>query len=208
MVTAASAVAERFVWEKTAMAPRVVLRTAKKVSKTLAQHNVPHALAGGLALGFHGYNRMTRDVDFVIPKSATKLVEQEFGKTTPISGHLSGFSVDIDGVPVDFLFVAKTVQQGDIASPESHAGLPVLGVDPLVAMKMGAGRIKDTLDVVELLKLGKVSVEEVTKRLSRRKDDLEQFLGLVTIAGLEQKGRPKESRRRLVGMLAKARPIR
>lgn len=198
MTAAAKVVAERFIWEKTAMAPRAVLRVAKRVSKILSERQIPHALAGGLAVGFHGFNRMTRDVDFVVPKTARKQIEQ-LGPTKPISGHLSGVSVEVEGVAVDFLFVGKTVRAVDLSAPERHAGLPVIGVDPLVAMKMGAGRTKDTLDVVELLKLGGVSVDAVSARLSG--DDLEQFRGLVTIADLEKKGRAKKARRLLISKL-------
>lgn len=200
MTAAAKVVAERFIWEKVAMAPRAVLRVAKKVSRLLDEKQVAHVLAGGLAVGFHGFNRMTRDVDFVVPRSARKAVEQ-FGPTSPISGHLSGVSVKVDGVDVDFLFVGKTVRQGDLSSPVQHAGLPVIAIDPLVAMKMGAGRSKDTLDVIELLKLGGVSVEAVSTRLSG--EDLEQFQSLVTIAALE-KGQPKKARRLLIAMMAKS----
>lgn len=200
MTAAAKVVAERFIWEKVAMAPRAVLRVAKKVSRLLDEQGVPHALAGGLAVGFHGFNRMTRDADFVIPKSARKAVES-LGPTTPVAGHLSGLSVKVDGVDVDFLFVGKTVRQGDLSSAAHYAGLPVIGVDPLVAMKMGAGRSKDTLDVIELLKLGAVSVETVSARLSG--EDLEQFKSLVTIAALEKR-QPKKARRILTTMLGKA----
>lgn len=200
MTATAKVVAERFVWEKVAMAPRAVLRVAKKVSRLLDAQQIPHALAGGLAVGFHGFNRMTRDADFVVPKSARKAVEQ-LGPTTPISGHLSGVSVKVDGVDVDFLFVGKTVRAGDLSSTAQYAGLPVIGVDPLVAMKMGAGRSKDTLDVIELLKLGTVSVEVVSARLSG--DDLEQFQGLVTIASLEKR-QPRKARRILTTLLAKS----
>lgn len=198
-MVAARVVAERYQWEKTAMAPRAVLRVARRVSKQLEAQHVPHALAGGLAVGFYGFNRMTRDVDFVVPESARALVES-LGPTKPISGHLSGLSVEVDGVEVDFLFVAKTVRTADLSSPTRHAGLPVLGLEPLVAMKMGAGRSKDTLDVVELLKLGDVPVDAVSSRLTGA--DLEDFQGLVTIADLEKRGEGKKARRILMAMLA------
>jgi hypothetical protein len=201
MVSEGKRVAERFVWWKTAMAPRAVLRVAKKVSAFLTSNHTPHALAGGMAVGIYGFNRMTRDVDFVVSESARKVIEQ-LGPTTVISGHLDGVSVKVDGVDVDFLFVSKTVHQGDLSSVKQFSGIPVIGIDPLVAMKMGAGRHKDTLDVVELLKLGNVSVEEVEKRLSG--EDLEQFQGFVTIADLEKKGEHKQGRKILMAMLSKS----
>lgn len=71
-----------------------------------------------------------------------------------------------------------------------------------VAMKVRTGYPKDLVDVIEMLKFGKVSVEKVSERLSG--EDLEHFQCLVTIAGLEQAGKPKEGRRLLVAMLAKS----
>ncbi|MEO8182911.1 MAG: hypothetical protein ABI895_29105 [Deltaproteobacteria bacterium] len=183
------------------MAPRAIIRVARKVSRLLAQQEIPHALAGGLAVGLQGYNRMTMDVDFVIPKSARSAIEQ-LGLTTPISGQLRGVAVQVDRVDVHFLFVGKPVRQRDIASPVQLAGFATIALVPLVAMKMGAGRHKATIDVVALLKLGKVPVEEVEQRLAG--EHLERFHGLVAIADYERKGKPKKGRRILIAMLAKA----
>jgi hypothetical protein len=186
--------------QRRAMVPRAVLRAARKVSRFLDEQQVRHALAGGLAVGFHGFNRMTENVDFIIPKRARKVIEQ-FGPTTRVSGHLSGLSVKVDGVDMRFLFVGRPLHRGDLSCLTWHAGLPVLRLAPLVAMKVGTGLSTDTLDIVELLKLGKVSVEDASTRLSGK--DLEQFQRLVAIADLEKRGEPKKARRILVAMLGK-----
>lgn len=44
---------------------------------------------------------------------------------------------------------------------------PIFGLAPLFAMKMAARRSKDVLDIIELSKIGKVSIGAVSERLSR-----------------------------------------
>jgi len=183
------------------MAPRAVLRVARKVSRVLSEQQVPHALAGGLAVGFHGFNRATKSVDVVVSSSARRASEQ-LGPTTPVSGQLKGICLNVGRVNVAFLFVAKPLRRADLTSPVQVAGLPIIGIDPLVAMKVVAGRLKDMVDAVELLKVGQVSVEKVSKRLSGK--DLKQFRDLVKIAGLESQGRTKESRRITLAVFARA----
>lgn len=183
------------------MAPRIVLRVAKRVSRTLAEQQVAHALAGGLAVGLHGYNRMTTDVEFVVCRTARQAIEQ-LGPTTPKAGRLKGISVTLGRVDVHFSFVGEPVRRADIAYPLHLVGLPIIGIDPLVAMKVGANRSRDTVDVVELLKLGQISIEDVSKRLSG--EDLEQFQDLVAISDLEKAGKPKEGRRILMAVLARS----
>jgi len=58
------------------MAPRAVLRVARRVSRMLTTQQIPHALVGGLAVGFYGFNRMTTNVDFVVPLSSKRAFEQ------------------------------------------------------------------------------------------------------------------------------------
>jgi len=58
------------------VAPRV-LEDARRVSETLTELGVPHALVGGLAVGLHGHPRATRDVDFLVGPAA-------FATTTPL----------------------------------------------------------------------------------------------------------------------------
>lgn len=187
------------IWEQTAMAPRAVVRAAKKVSRILSDQQIPHALAGALAVGLYGFNRMTTNVVFVVARGYQQVLAQQFGLTTPLSGYLKGVSVNVGRVDVHFAFVGNPLRRADILSPLQVAGLPIIGVDALLAMKTVAGRLKDAVDVVELLKLGSVSIETVSKRLSG--EHLKQFQRLVTIANLEQKGQPKRARHIMLAVL-------
>jgi len=136
------------------MAPRIVIRVAKKVFRMLTAQKVPHALAGGLAVELHGFNRVTMNVDFVVPRSCQRILGEQFGLSTPIRGHLAGICVQSNAVPIHLLFVAKPRRRGDLSFAPQHVGLPFIGVDALIAMKVCAGRLKDMVDIVELLEVG------------------------------------------------------
>jgi hypothetical protein len=71
---------------------------------------------------------------------------------------------------------------------------------PLIVPPVVRRVAKDTVDVVELLKLGNVSTETVSRRLSG--EDLEQFRRLVMVARLEKEGRVKEAQRVTMRALA------
>lgn len=183
------------------MAPRIVVRVARKVSRILTEQEVPHALAGALAVGVHGFSRMTEHVNFIIPRGSREAIEQ-FGPVTPVLSPLKGIAVTVDRVGVAFLFVSRPLHRRDLSSAADRAGLPILGLEALVGLKVGTGHSTDILDIIELLKRGEISVPDVSRRLSGC--GLEQFRSLVAIADLEKRGNPKEGRRLLVEMLAKS----
>lgn len=197
-------VAERYAARKISMIPAALHDVALTVSEKLDELHIPHAIGGGLALAHHGHNRATADVDFVISKSHQDKIEKTYGPTKPISGFLKGVTAIVDEVQIDFLFAAgKVVTNADLAKPEKDAGLPYVNLTSLVAMKVGAARMKDSADIVELLKLGKVHVEDVSKRLTSRalEEKRENFNGLVLIAKLEQQGNAKKGQSLLVARM-------
>ena len=44
-----------------------ILQTARAAVATLAIHDIPHLIVGGIAVQEHGYPRVTIDVDIVVP---------------------------------------------------------------------------------------------------------------------------------------------
>jgi len=44
-----------------------VVESARTAVATLAEHDIPHLIAGGLAVQEYGYPRVTIDVDIVVP---------------------------------------------------------------------------------------------------------------------------------------------
>lgn len=181
------------------MAPRAVLRVASTVSKTLTQEGIQHALTGGIAVSFYGFARWTTALEFVVSRSARRTIQQLW---TPVSEFMKGVVVTVAGVEATLWPVMSPPRETDLLLPTHRGDLPLLGLDALVALKTSTAGSTDIIEVLELLKLGKVSTHEVRGRLpaaTRR-----QFQGLVTIAKLERQGKPKEGRRILMRMLAES----
>jgi len=120
---------------------------ARRASAELTKAGIVHAICGGLAVGHYGYPRMTVDVDFAVGDDAFN--HHPGGLVTlkiPI--------ISVDGVPVDFVS-APFEAAGELD------GVPVVSLQTLVEMKLGAGRAKDIADVVELIKRGAIAPETI-----------------------------------------------
>jgi hypothetical protein len=186
------------------MTPSALLRVARKISRLLHEQRLAHALTGNLALRLHGLDRCAGTIEFVVSGDASIVIEHLKPGTT-LSTHTQRITVTADGVDVAFLSSGHPLRRSDLLCPTTHAGLPVLGLNALVSMKVTTGRSANARDIIELLELGNVSVGDVTNRLSG--DDPDRFRALLTIVELERQRRPKEARRILVAMLANsARP--
>lgn len=122
------------------------------VLKTAGQLNdlgIRYALAGGLAVGAHGYVRATTDVDFLVGDEA-------FERHGPIVAFKPGVPIEVDGVRVDYLSPASLgAQLNDVLDhPTVNEGLAIVPVEVLIYMKLVARRRRDMVDVVELVKAG------------------------------------------------------
>lgn len=135
-----------------------VLDEAHRVSTVLTQLEIPHALAGGLAVGLHGYPRATEDVDFLVG-------EEAFASTTPLLMFREELAnvvrvgvIDlIAALPEDPLLANEVVRgAGDF--------VPVVGIEVLMLMKLRAGRTQDLADIEALVARG-ADVEAVLEFL-------------------------------------------
>jgi hypothetical protein len=129
------------------VAPRV-LQAMRAAAAEYERQGVRYALVGGLAVGAQGWPRATQDVDFLVDESA---FEHRPGGLV-----LLKVPFQANGVPIDSLapaqdepFLAEERDRAPIT-----AGIPVIGVEALVYMKLKASRMRDRVDVVELLKSG------------------------------------------------------
>ena len=127
------------------VAPRVInaMRTTSGLLTALGVH---HVLVGGLAVGANGYPRATKDVDFLVSNDAFLIKAGGIVLLAP------GIPFQVDGVAIDYLVAHED---------ESHLGAvldgafgAVLDAPRLVYMKLKANRLRDQLDVVELVKAG------------------------------------------------------
>jgi hypothetical protein len=142
------------------VSPRV-LAAMRSASRALTSLGVRHAVAGGLAVGAHGYPRNTRDVDLLVGDEA---FERHAGGLVTLK---PGVPIQIDGVSVDLLSTSSGEAFLETAlTPPIPGQVPVVGAGTLVYLKLKSPRQKDRADVVELVKAG-LSVEGVRRYLER-----------------------------------------
>lgn len=140
---------------------------------------VRHALAGGLAVGAHGYIRATAVVDFWVGEEAF----EHHGALVTLR---PGVPIEVDGVRIDYLSpVALGAQLEEVLDnpPISH-GLAVVPVEALVFMKLVARRRQDLLDIVELVNAG-IDVKRVRSYLLQYASDLVQRFDELVDEALE-----------------------
>jgi len=143
-----------------AVSPRV-LAAMRGASRALTSLGVRHAVAGGLAVGAHGYPRNTLDVDLLVGDEA---FERHPGGLVTLK---PGVPIQVDGVSVDLL----STSEGEAflehsLEPPRPGEVPIVSAGTLVYLKLKSPRLKDRADVVELLKAG-LAVDSVRQYLER-----------------------------------------
>ena len=147
------------------VAPRV-LAAMRSASRALGSLGVRHAVAGGLAVGAHGYPRNTQDVDLLVGDEA---FERHAGGLVTLK---PGVPIQIDGVSVDLLSTSggeAFLEQS--LGPPTPGEVPVVPAGVLVYLKLKSPRLKDRADVVELVKAG-LAAESVRPYLERHAPSL------------------------------------
>jgi hypothetical protein len=159
---------------------------AQSLYERFEREGIPLLLAGGWAVGHHGFNRYTRDVDFICSRAdetrALALMES-LGFEIAFEAMATRFELKRSPVfpPVDLLWVsAETFAK--MADTDQRTGLhdniPVITLESLLAMKLHALKDretrhdKDLLDIRELLDKNRSGISE-----ERVRDLCERFAG-------------------------------
>lgn len=139
-----------------AVHPRVI-KALYEASKTLTNAGIPHALAGALAVCAYGYQRNTRDVDFLVD-------DVGFGHhgggiitlhpAVPVNA--AGVTVDPMSVPIGNEFLNESIREAAVSD-----GIPVLSLSALIFMKLRSKRPRDHADVIELLRIWMASKDTI-----------------------------------------------
>lgn len=147
------------------VAPRV-RDAAIKTADQLNQLGIRYALAGGLAVGAHGYVRATVVVDFLVGDEA-------FEHQGSLVAFKAGVPIEVDGVRIDYLSPVSLGPQLEevLDHPPMNEGLAIIPIEVLIYMKLAAKRRRDLLDVVELVKVG-ADVKRVREYLQQYASDL------------------------------------
>lgn len=156
--------AERFFMREDA-----VHRSLRKITAKLEQMEIPYAVAGGMALVAHGYDRTTVVVDVLLPADALPRVHaglDGLGYLPPFAGSKDLRDTET-GVRIDILVAGQFPGDGKpkpVAFPDPSAasveidGIRFLSLEKLIELKLAsgmtnAGRIKDLADVQELIRV-------------------------------------------------------
>jgi hypothetical protein len=162
-----------------------ILRAAKLASQKLFEADIPHALAGGLAVGAHGYPRTTEDVDFLVGDEAFEKHAEGF--VTLKLPLIAVGNVRVDFVSIDESKSEKQQLRPAVEEPLQSDGVPIVPLPALVYMKLKAGRQKDTADLVELLKRGRVDLEAMDRYLEEyAPEQLRRWQRVKEIAAREE----------------------
>jgi len=142
-----------------------IVETARTVASTLAEHEIPHLVVGGLAVQEHGYPRVTIDVDIVVPyvleavEIPTASPTGPFCRVPKVQDRVEDRR---NGVMVDLLPAGKVLQRGGkvpFPQPAEVADqIQIVTLEELISLKLDSWannptrRLKDKADVVELIK--------------------------------------------------------
>jgi hypothetical protein len=138
--------------------------TATQCHQMLTAAKIPHAVAGGVAVCLHGYQRNTVDVDLLIRKEDSQLVRETLEP--------EDFFWNASGVAIQFLIAGeKAGSDSEVKLPDPSDArvtteiedLPVLTLARLIETKIACGlgnmrrTHKDFADVIELIAVNKLN---------------------------------------------------
>lgn len=146
-----------------------VHKTMRKVVKRLEEIGVPYAVAGAMAMFFHGYRRFTQDVDIVVTPEGLKVIHERLeglGYLPPFAGSKHLRDTDT-GVRVEFLTAGAYPGDGKpkpVAFPDpSTARVEIdhvhfLPLPKVIELKLASGmtnpgRLRDLGDVQEMIRV-------------------------------------------------------
>ena len=145
----------------------------RKITQRLRELNVPYAVAGGMAMFFHGFRRFTEGVDILVTREGLERLHRELEGLDYVplfSGSKNLRDVD-SGVRIEFLVTGEYPGDGKpkavvLPDPEQAAierdGIRYLNLPTLVELKLASGisapgRLKDLADVQELIRIVRLS---------------------------------------------------
>ena len=144
-----------------------VHKTLRDIARRLDELGIPYAIAGGMALFFHGYRRFTEDVDILVTREGLEEIHRRLeglGYVRPFTGSRNLRDTE-SGVRVEFLVAGDYPGDGKpkpVAFPSPNDarierdGLYFVSLPALVELKLASGmtnpmRLQDLADVQRLI---------------------------------------------------------
>ena len=144
-----------------------VHKTLKSISRRLEELGVAYAIAGGMALFFHGYRRFTEAVDILVTREGLETIHHRLeglGYVPPFSGS-KNLRDGETRVRIEFLVAGDYPGDGKpkpVAFPDPEAtrvgfeGMRFVPLETLIELKLASGmtnplRLRDIADVQGLI---------------------------------------------------------
>jgi hypothetical protein len=141
--------------------------TLRRIAQHLDRLGIPYAIAGGMAMFFHGYRRFTEDVDILVTAEGLKRIHEELegrGYLPPFSRSKNLRDTEL-GVRIEFLIAGQYPGDGlpkPVSFPDPAAvaveidGVRIVSLPKLVELKLASGmtnpgRLADLADVQRLI---------------------------------------------------------
>jgi hypothetical protein len=151
-----------------------VHKALESITRRLDELQIPYAIAGGMALFFHGYRRFTEDVDILVTPEGLAEIHRRLdglGYVPPFTGSKNLRDTE-RGVRIEFLVTGAYPGDGKpkaVAFPDPSAvsveidGIRFLRLERLIELKLASGtapgRRRDLADVQELIRILHLSAE-------------------------------------------------
>jgi hypothetical protein len=140
------------------------LDALEELAKLARRASIRYAIAGGIAMHLYGFTRATTDVDVV----AEDVLDLDAQRELSFGGESYSVKVGRQVIPVDWIVrdddYAEWYAAALDAAVESGVGHPIIAPEWMVVLKFFAGRGKDHLDLLWLLRQdGLVDREEVRR---------------------------------------------
>ena len=145
-----------------------VHKALESIVQRLNELGIPYAIAGGMALFFHGYRRFTEDVAVLVTPEGLAEIHRRLeglGYIPPFTGSKNLRDTEL-GVRIEFLVTGGYPGDGKpkpvaFPSPDDSGveidGIRCLRLDCLIELKLASGttpgRLRDLADVQELIRL-------------------------------------------------------
>ena len=153
-----------------------VHRSLHRLASCLETEKIAYALVGSLALGEHGYVRMTEDIDVLLtPAGLARFHERLVGRgyLAAYPGASRSFRDAKSGVRIEVLVSGEYPGDGKpkpvsfpdpAAAAEETSGIRVLALPKVIELKLASGmsaphRLRDLADVQELMKVCQLGEE-------------------------------------------------
>ncbi|MBI1785474.1 hypothetical protein HYR69_10055 [Candidatus Sumerlaeota bacterium] len=142
--------------------------TLHRIASRLDELGIPYAIAGAMALYYHGYARLTSDVDVIVTSEGLKKLHDELEGLgyAPLFRGSKNLRDTETGVKIDFIVTGGFPGDGKpkpVAFPDPQNcvieldRVKFLKLSKLVELKLASGlsdegRMKDIADVLEFMK--------------------------------------------------------